>query len=655
MNFGVWAAPTPNNPSDTMDLTALLAEQISKALKATFDIDEATNNISLIPTRKEFDGHYTFVTFAYAKQLRNKPDAIAEALGQHLKAEAEAVADFNAVKGFLNLVIAPKIWIKSLGAIQHSDAYRNTFSINRKVMVEYSSPNTNKPLHLGHLRNNFLGHSLCRILGAAGCEVNATNLVNDRGIHICKSMLAYQRFGNGETPESAGIKGDKLAGDYYVKFDQEYKKEVESLLSEYKQQYSELAAYDSLKDRLKELQQKGGKKNALSDEEKEEVKLLKTLVDKAEKNAPLMVEAQEMLRKWEQNDQEVVKLWKTMNSWVFDGFDATYKRMGVEFDKFYRESDTYLLGKDIIDEGLEKGVFFKKDDGSVWADLKEDKLGEKLVLRGDGTSVYMTQDMGTADLKYNDFPMDESVYVVGNEQEYHFKVLKRIMQQLGRPYADGIYHLSYGMVDLPTGKMKSREGTVVDADDLIQEMVDTAKERTKSLGKIDDFSKEEATQLYEDLALGALKYYLLRVEPAKRMLFDPEESIDFQGNTGVYIQYTHAKISAILRTAEHDGIVYEEDEYMDAETVEPIEADVVALLLNYKDKIQEAADHYAPSIIANYAYDLSKTYGKFYSELSIFGEEDVQKRAFRIALSAQVARIIRKSLFLLGINAPEQM
>lgn len=638
-----------------MDLTAVLASQISEALKAVFDVEEAPQNIVLAPTRKNFEGHFTFVTFPYTKALRNKPDAIAQSLGEHLKEHSEAVGDFNVVKGFLNLVIAPKVWIKALAAVQHSDAYQNTTSKGQKVMVEYSSPNTNKPLHLGHLRNNFLGHSLCRILEEAGYEVNATNLVNDRGIHICKSMLAYKKFGEGETPESAGIKGDKLAGDYYVKFDKEYKAEVNTLLSEYKQEYSELAAHNSLKDRLKELQQKGGKKNNLSDEEKNEVKLIKTLVDKAEKQSPLMLEAQEMLRKWESGDEEVVNLWKTMNAWVFEGFDATYKRMGVEFDKFYYESDTYLLGKDIIEEGLKTEALFKKEDGSVWADLKEEGLDEKLVLRGDGTSVYITQDMGTADLKYEDFPMDKSVYVVGNEQEYHFKVLKSIMQRLERPYADGIYHLSYGMVDLPTGKMKSREGTVVDADDLIQEMVDTAKERTTSLGKIDDFTKEEALKLYEDLALGALKYYLLRVDPSKRMLFNPADSIDFQGNTGVYIQYTHAKINAIIRKAEHDGINYEEDEYMELENIETVEADVIAQLLAYKDKVEEAADNYAPSVIANYAYDLSKLYSKFYSELSIFGEEDTQKRALRIALSSQVAIVVRKSLHLLGIHAPERM
>ncbi len=642
--------------ANIMDLTSSLSEHLSEAFKAVFELEVSPSDIQLTPTRKEFEGHYTFVTFNFTKPLKQNPDAIAQALGEYLKEHSSSVADFNVVKGFLNMVVDSSVWVKALAAMQSSPAFRNTNSNGKRVMVEYSSPNTNKPLHLGHLRNNFLGHSLCRILRAAGYEVTAANLVNDRGIHICKSMLAYQKFGNGETPETADIKGDKMVGNYYVEFDKAYKAEVAELTKKYQEESEELSGYEDIKDRLKELQKKGGKKKeALTAEEKEEIKLIKELLEKAEKEAPLLKEAQEMLRKWEEGNTETVELWKTMNGWVFDGFDQTYTRMGVEFDQFYYESETYLLGKDIIEEGLEKEVFFKKPNGSVWIDLKEDKLDEKLVLRSDGTSVYMTQDIGTCDLKYKDHPMELSVYVVGNEQEYHFKVLKKIMQKLERPYADGIYHLSYGMVDLPSGKMKSREGTVVDADDLMDEMVNTARERTASLGKIDDFSKEEAKKLYEDLALGALKYYLLRVDPIKRMLFNPEESIDFQGNTGVYIQYTHAKISAILRKAEHDGIVYESDEYVGLQELEAVEADVIAMLLTYRDKIAEAAASYAPSIIANFSYELSKMYSKFYSELSIFGEEDPAKRAFRIALSDQVARILRKTLFLLGINAPERM
>jgi arginyl-tRNA synthetase len=480
-------------------------------------------------------------------------------------------------------------------------------------MVEYSSPNTNKPLHLGHLRNNFLGYSVAEILKANGYNVTKANLVNDRGIHICKSMVAYQHFGNGETPESSGLKGDHLAGKYYVIFDKEYKKQIEALKAEGK-----------------------------SEEE-------------AKKNAPLLLEAQEMLRKWEANDEEVVTLWKQMNTWVYAGFAKTYEKMGVNFDKFYYESDTYLLGKDIVEEGLKKEVFFKKDNGSVWVDLTDEGLDEKLVLRGDGTSVYITQDMGTADLKYNDFKLDKSVYVVGNEQDYHFDVLFKIMRKLGRPYGDGLFHLSYGMVDLPSGKMKSREGTVVDADDLMREMVDTAAHHTKELGKIDGFNEDQAAELYETLGMGALKYFLLKVDPKKRMLFNPQESIEFQGNTGPFIQYSHARIKSILRKADQIGVDYQNPDFSNISKIEESESSLIFMLGDFEKKIKIAGEEYSPSVIAQYLFDLAKEYNRFYADLPIFNENNASILAFRVALSSLTSATIKRGMSLLGIQVPERM
>jgi arginyl-tRNA synthetase len=480
-------------------------------------------------------------------------------------------------------------------------------------MVEYSSPNTNKPLHLGHLRNNFLGYAVSEILKANGFDVIKANLVNDRGIHICKSMVAYRHLANGETPESGGLKGDHLAGKYYVLFDKEYKKQQDELV-------------------------RGGM-------DKEEAK----------KHAPWMLEAQKMLILWEQGDPDIVALWKTMNGWVYAGFEETYRRMGVDFDKMYYESDTYLLGKDIVTEGLEKGVFFKKENGSVWVDLTAEGQDEKLVLRGDGTSVYITQDMGTADLKYADYQISRSVYVVGNEQDYHFDVLFNIMRKLGRPYGAGLYHLSYGMVDLPSGKMKSREGTVVDADDLMQEMVDTARVHTQELGKIDGFTEDEAEILYEKLGMGALKYFLLKVDPKKRMLFNPEESIEFQGNTGPFIQYTHARISAILRKADQIGLDYTAESLEGLSAIGETEKNLIVLLHEYEKKLKIAAEEYAPSVVAQYLFDLSKEYNRFYAELPIFSETKGQLQAFRVALSKQVAKTIKIGMKLLGIHVPEKM
>lgn len=596
-----------------MNIEQQIISSIKKAFQELFGHELSLEEIGLQPTRKEFEGTYTFVVFPYLKVTKLNPEASGSKIGEYLVANSGVVTGFNVVKGFLNLSVSENSWLSVFREIYTNPAFGQQPSNGKRVMVEYSSPNTNKPLHLGHLRNNFLGFSVAEILKANGYEVIKANLVNDRGIHICKSMVAYKHFGNGETPETNGLKGDHLAGKYYVIFDKEYKKQIQ------------------------ELQSQGQSE------------------DDAKKNAPLMMEAQEMLRLWEAGDAEVVGLWKTMNSWVYDGFDATYKKMGVDFDKFYYESDTYLLGKNIVEEGLEKGVFFKKDNGSVWVDLTAEGLDEKLVLRGDGTSVYITQDMGTCDLKYNDFQIDKSVYVVGNEQDYHFDVLFKIMRKLGRPYGEGLYHLSYGMVDLPTGKMKSREGTVVDADDLIQEMIETAESHTKELGKIDGFTAEQAAELYEILGLGALKYFLLKVDPKKRMLFNPQESIEFQGNTGPFIQYSHARIASILRKAEQIGVDYSPAGFEGLEKLEDAERDLIVVLYEFDKKIKQAGEEYSPSIIAQYLFDLAKEYNRFYAELPIFNESDPKIQSFRISLSAATAKTIRKGMSLLGIKVPDRM
>ncbi len=599
-----------------------IIEKIAEAFQKEFSVEIKKEEIKLQPTKKEFEGSYTFVTFPYLRHTKKMPEQTGEIIGEYLTKNEKSIASYNVVKGFLNLSIEHSVWINLLGEIAQNENYGKGEYHGKKVMIEYSSPNTNKPLHLGHLRNIFLGYSLSLILKENGYDVMKVNLINDRGIHICKSMVAYQKFGNDEEP-TADLKGDKLAGNYYVAFDKEYKKQIQELTEKF-------------------TKENPGKKE-------EEIKTI------AENEAPILQEAKEMLRKWEAKDPEILTLWEKMNGWVYEGFDITYNKIGVDFDKQYYESDTYLLGKDLVEEGLSKKTFFKKEDGSVWVDLSEEGLDEKLLLRADGTSVYITQDMGTADRKHQDFPMESSVYVVGNEQEYHFKVLKLIMKKLGRDYADGIYHLSYGMVDLPSGKMKSREGTVVDADDLIDQMEETAKSRTSELGKIDDFSKEEAEKLYQSLALGALKYYLLKVEPRKRMLFNPEESIDFQGDTGVYLQYNHAKISAITRKAKEDGIDFSFDSYKELTSIEPLEEEVIYQLSLFPEKLCEAGENYSPSTIAGYAYELAKTYSRFYAESPIFGEENKAKKSFKIALSNQVANTIKRSLHLLGIESPERM
>ncbi|WP_433896427.1 arginine--tRNA ligase [Sphingobacterium mizutaii] len=586
----------------------LLIEKTVEAVNALYGAEIPASQLALQETRKEFEGQITLVVFPVTRFSKKSPEVTGNEIGTYLKENIQEISDFNVIKGFLNLSFSDDYWISLLNTTILPDSFGKYPQNGKKLMVEYSSPNTNKPLHLGHIRNNLLGYSVAEILKAYGYDVVKANLVNDRGIHICKSMLAWQKFGNGETPESAGLKGDHLVGKYYVVFDKEYKKEIDQLKQEGQSE------------------------------------------DDAKKNAPLMKEAQVMLQKWEANDAEVINLWKTMNGWVYAGFDKTYKQLGVDFDKFYYESETYLLGKDIIQEGLEKGVFFKKEDNSVWIDLTDEGLDQKLVLRGDGTSVYITQDLGTAQLKYDEFKMDESIYVVGNEQDYHFKVLFAILKKLGKEWANGLYHLSYGMVDLPSGKMKSREGTVVDADDLMAEMIETAKERTEELGKTEGFNEEEKTSLYQTIGMGALKYFLLKVDPKKRLLFDPNESVDFQGHTGPFVQYTHARIKSVLRKAEYTGA-----DVKTPASISPYERDLIQALANYPAIIEASAQEFSPAQLANYAYDLAKLYNKFYHEETILKAEDENVKGFRLQMSASAARIIAESMNMLGIQVPERM
>jgi arginyl-tRNA synthetase len=588
-----------------MTIEEQILHTLPQAVSNLYQAEMPANTFNLQETRKEFDGQITVVTFPITRFSKKSPEVTGEELGVYLQKSIPEVAAFNVIKGFLNLSISDSYWINSL---EQAGNYQAMFN-GKKVMVEYSSPNTNKPLHLGHVRNNLLGYSVAEILAASGYEVIKANLVNDRGIHICKSMLAWQKFGHGETPESSGLKGDHLVGKYYVLFDKAYKAEQEELLAQGKTE------------------------------------------EEAKKQASLIIEAQAMLQAWEAGDEAVLSLWKTMNTWVYAGFEQTYTTLGVDFKKYYYESNTYLLGKDSIEEGLKKGVFFKKPDGSVWIDLTADGLDEKLVLRSDGTSVYITQDLGTAQLKYDDFGMDESIYVVGNEQDYHFKVLFLILEKLGKTWAKGLYHLSYGMVDLPSGKMKSREGTVVDADDLLAEMVATAKQRTEELGKVEGFTEEEKEKLYQMIGLGALKYFLLKVEPKKRLLFDPNESIDFQGNTGPFIQYTHARIQSVLNKANFVASV--KTNYSGALTSS--ERDVLVCLSQYPALLQVASQEHSPALVANYTYELAKLYNKFYHEEIILKLEDEELKAFRLALSAATAKTIKKAMSLLGIQVPDKM
>ena len=592
-----------------MTIENTIVQQIQRAVSVLYQTEIASDSIVIQETRKEFEGQVTAVTFPFTRFSKKTPEQTGTELGEYLKDNVKEVENFNVIKGFLNLSIADFYWVDELLTTIHSSSFGQFPPNGQKVMVEYSSPNTNKPLQLGHVRNNLLGYSVAEILLANGYEVTKVNLVNDRGIHICKSMLAWQLFGNGETPESSQLKGDHLVGKYYVIFDKEYKKQIEALIDK-----------------------------GLTE-------------DEAKKNAPIIKEAQEMLLKWEAGDKEVIKLWSMMNGWVYSGFEVTYKMLGVDFKKYYYESDTYLLGKDTIQEGLEKGVFFKKDDGSVWIDLTEDGLDQKLVLRADGTSVYITQDLGTAQLKYDDFKMDKSIYVVGNEQDYHFKVLFLILQKLGKTWAQGLFHLSYGMVDLPSGKMKSREGTVVDADELMEDMIITARDRTEELGKVEGFTEQEKKDLYNMIGLGALKFFLLKVEPKKRLLFDPNESIDFQGHTGPFIQYTHARIRSVMAKAEYKNKI--SDNYSTILTA--LEKDLIVNLAKYPDVIAASAKEYSPAHIANYVFELAKLFNKFYHEESILKAEDLDVRNFRLDLAAATASTINKGMKLLGIQVPDRM
>ena len=597
-----------------MNIEAKLTEAVKKAITTLYGVEPQDAQIQLSKTKKEFEGHLTLVVFPFLKVSKKNPEATATEIGEYLLANESAISAFNVIKGFLNLTIAPAVWVEMLNQINQTAHFGVIEADDNSplVMIEYSSPNTNKPLHLGHVRNNLLGYSISEILKANGNKVVKTNIVNDRGIHICKSMLAWKKWGEGCTPESTGKKGDHLIGDFYVLFDKNYKAE------------------------LAELQAKGMTK------------------EEAEAASALMAEAREMLRLWEAGDQDTYSMWEMMNNWVYAGFDETYKMMGVDFDKIYYESQTYLEGKDKVLEGLEKGLLYTKEDGSVWADLTPQGLDHKLLLRGDGTSVYMTQDIGTAKIRFADYPIDKMVYVVGNEQNYHFQVLSILLDRLGFKWGKDLVHFSYGMVELPEGKMKSREGTVVDADDLMDEMISTARETSEELGKLDGCTPEEANEIAKTVGLGALKYFILKVDPRKNMTFNPKESIDFNGNTGPFIQYTHARIRSVLRKAADMGIVIPTELPADLNLSEKEEG-LIQNLASFPSVVKDAGDNFSPAVIANYIYDLVKDYNQFYHDFSILKEENESLRIFRLALSENVARVIRTGMGLLGINVPDRM
>ena len=597
-----------------MDIQHIIIEQIKESLSALYKIDVPEEQIQLAKTKREFEGHYTLVVFPFLKASKKNPEQTGQEIGEYLAQHAPEIDGFNIIKGFLNLVISEKCWMGALNAIHQDENYgrKNADEKAPLVMIEYSSPNTNKPLHLGHVRNNLLGYSLAEIKKATGNKVVKTNIVNDRGIHICKSMLAWKKWGEGATPESTGKKGDHLIGDFYVLFDKHYKKE------------------------LSDLQEKRMTK------------------EEAEANSTLMAEAREMLRSWEAGDADTISLWEMMNNWVYAGFDETYKQMGVDFDKIYYESQTYIDGKEKVNEGLKKGIFYKKEDGSVWADLTGEGLDHKLLLRSDGTSVYMTQDIGTAAQRFADYSIDQMIYVVGNEQNYHFQVLSILLDKLGFDWGKSLVHFSYGMVELPDGKMKSREGTVVDADDLMSEMIQTAEETSRELGKLDDASPEEVKQITRMIGLGALKYFLLKVDPKKNMVFNPEESIDFNGNTGPFIQYTHARIRSVLRKANEQQIAIP-SEISFAVTLNEKEQNLIQLLTEFPVVIQEASDTCSPALIANYVYDLVKEYNQFYHDFSILREENADVKTTRLLLSQNIAKVICTGMGLLGIEVPERM
>ena len=605
-----------------MNIEQQLTADVRAAIKALYGQEVPDNLLQLQKTKREFEGHLTLVTFPLLRISRKKPEETAQEIGQYLQENSDAVAAFNVVKGFLNLVVAPQKWVELLEVIDADDHYGfvKPTEASPLVMIEYSSPNTNKPLHLGHVRNNLLGWSLSQIMEANGNRVVKTNIVNDRGIHICKSMLAWLKYGNGETPQSSGKKGDHLIGDYYVAFDKHYREQVKELKAKFIAE-------------------------GIAEEEAE---------TRAKNEAPLIVEAHEMLVKWEQGDKEVRDLWRKMNAWVYEGFDETYKALGVGFDKIYYESDTYLEGKEKVEEGLQKGIFYRRPDGSVWADLTKEGLDEKLLLRADGTSVYMTQDIGTAKLRFQDYPIDKMIYVVGNEQNYHFQVLSILLDKLGFEWGKSLVHFSYGMVELPNGKMKSREGTVVDADELVAEMVRQARETADESGKFADMPEEEKAQVARIVGMGALKYFLLKVDARKNMLFNPEESIDFNGNTGPFIQYTYARIRSILRKAAEAGIEVPAQLPTDVELSVKEEA-LVQHVADFANVVRQAGQEYSPSSVAAYCYDLVKEYNQFYHDFSILREEDAKKRAFRLVLSKNVAKVVRLGMSLLGIEMPERM
>ena len=595
-----------------MGIKTVLEAKVKEAVLSIFNAELPA--VEFQPTRKDFEGDITVVVFPMLRVVKGNPAQIGEQIGAFLEEHVEEVSAFNVVKGFLNIVLNDSFYVDFFNGIKDEANFGSVEEVaTDAVMVEYSSPNTNKPLHLGHIRNNLLGYSVAEILKAAGKKVYKTQIINDRGIHICKSMLAWQKMGNGETPESTGLKGDKLVGNYYVAFDKAYKAEIAKMLA------------DGVDEKV------------------------------AAKEAPILLEAQQMLIKWEAGDDEIVSLWKKMNGWVYDGFEITYKNLGVDFDQLYYESDTYLLGKDVVADGLKKGVFFKKDDGSVWIDLTEDGLDEKIVLRSDGTAVYMTQDIGTAIQRVKDYSdIKGMVYTVGNEQDYHFKVLFLILKKLGFSWAEQLHHLSYGMVDLPSGKMKSREGTVVDADDLMVEMTNTAKKISEELGKLGEYSENEKQDLYKRVGLGALKYYILKVDPKKRILFDPEESVDFQGNTGPFIQYTYARIQSILRKAKDTGVDFNAMAEV-SDNLHPKEKELIKQLQLFPDIIQLAATNFSPALIANYVYDLVKEFNSFYQQVSILGETNESKKALRVQLSKKVSEVVESGFKLLGIEVPERM
>lgn len=605
-----------------MNIEQKLVTSVIAGLKALYGQDVPAAQVQLQKTKKEFEGHLTLVVFPFLRMSKKGPEQTAQDIGEYLQANDPSVAAFNVIKGFLNLTIASSAWIELLNGIHADKQYGIVFAGDNSplVMIEYSSPNTNKPLHLGHVRNNLLGNALANIMAANGNKVVKTNIVNDRGIHICKSMLAWQKYGNNETPESSGKKGDHLIGDYYVAFDKHYKAEVKELMAKYQSE-------------------------GMNEEEAKA---------KAEAESPLMKEAREMLVKWEANDPEVRALWKKMNDWVYAGFAETYKMMGVTFDKIYYESETYLEGKEKVMEGLEKGFFYRKEDGSVWADLTGEGLDHKLLLRADGTSVYMTQDIGTAKLRFADYPIDKMIYVVGNEQNYHFQVLSILLDKLGFEWGKGLVHFSYGMVELPEGKMKSREGTVVDADDLMAEMISTAKETSDELGKLDGLTKEEANDIARIVGLGALKYFILKVDARKNMTFNPKESIDFNGNTGPFIQYTYARIQSVLRKAKEAGIVIPVQLPAGVELSEKEEG-LIQMIADFAAVVKQAGEDYSPSAIANYTYDLVKEYNQFYHDFSILREENEAVKVFRLALSENVAKVVRLGMGLLGIEVPDRM